>query len=85
MTTQGSISQPVLVTGIVTNERGQRPWQITRTVAKFREIFGAVDLQHDYTQNVILRVETVFPVAGLPGLSKFTFLLFDILGGDGFL
>ena len=81
MTTQGSISQPVLVTV----GRG-KPTRVmaaanAHTVTKFRQIFCAVDLQHDDAQNVVLWVEKVFTTASFPGLSKSAFLLFGVLGG----
>ena len=54
----------------------------TRTVAKLREIFCALDLQHDDTQYVVLWVEMVSASAGLPRLSKPAFLIFGVSGGD---
>jgi len=54
-----------------------------RTVAKFREIASALDLQHDDTHNVVLRVEAVFTAASLPGPSRSASLLFDVLRNNG--
>ena len=83
MTTQGSISQPVLVTVHDREPTGTMAIANTRTVAELREITRALNLQHYDTQNVILRVEMVSTTTGLPRPSEFAFLLFCFLSGDG--
>jgi len=54
----------------------------TLTVAEFREVIRALDLQHYDAQNVILRVEMI-STASIPRLPKFAFLLFGVPSGDG--